>query len=103
VLSERRLLLVLIMRIAKASSRLSSPTTSFRRESKRGVPVLIDFGAVKETMTAVVNSQGKATHSIVLRHRIYGSGAGSWATDSASDIYSLGMTATMRFRRKSWS
>ncbi len=59
-----------------------------------GKPVLIDFGAVKETMTAVVNSQGKATYSIVLGT------PGFMAPEQAagrpiyaSDIYSLGMTA----------
>lgn len=58
-----------------------------------GKPVLIDFGAVKETMTATVNTQGKATYSIVLGT------PGFMAPEQAagrpiyaSDIYSLGMT-----------
>jgi serine/threonine-protein kinase len=59
-----------------------------------GKPVLIDFGAVKETVTTVVNSQGLPTSSIVIGspgfmpmeqaigHPVF-----------ASDLYSLGMTA----------
>lgn len=57
-------------------------------------PVLIDFGAVKETMTATVNSHGKPTYSIVLGT------PGFMAPEQAagrpiyaSDIYSMGMTA----------
>lgn len=59
-----------------------------------GQPVLIDFGAVKETMTATINSQGKPTYSIVLGT------PGFMAPEQAagrpiyaSDIYSMGMTA----------
>lgn len=59
-----------------------------------GKPVLIDFGAVKETMTTTVNFQGKTTYSIVLGT------PGFMAPEQAagrpiyaSDIYSLGMTA----------
>lgn len=58
-----------------------------------GKPVMIDFGAVKETMSAVVNSQG-TTHSIVLGTP--GFMAPEQATGRpiyASDLYSLGMTA----------
>lgn len=57
-------------------------------------PVLIDFGAVKETMATTVNSQGQTTYSIVLGT------PGFMAPEQAagrpiysSDIYSLGMTA----------
>lgn len=57
-------------------------------------PVLIDFGAVKETMTATVNAHGKPTYSIVLGT------PGFMAPEQAagrpiyaSDIYSMGMTA----------
>jgi len=48
------------------------------------VPVLIDFGAVKGTMTTVVNSQRRITHSIVLGNRV--AGAGNWETIYASDL-----------------
>lgn len=57
-------------------------------------PVLIDFGAVKETMTTNANSQGKTTHSMVLGTP--GFMAPEQATGRpiyASDIYSLGTTA----------
>lgn len=57
-------------------------------------PVLIDFGAVKETMTTVVNSKGTPTYSIVLGT------PGFMSPEQAtgrpiygSDLYSLGMTA----------
>lgn len=59
-----------------------------------GQPVLIDFGAVKETMTTVVNSKGTPTYSIVLGT------PGFMSPEQAtgrpiygSDLYSLGMTA----------
>ncbi len=59
-----------------------------------GQPVLIDFGAVKETMTAVVNSQGKATYSIVLGTPGFMSPEQATGRPIyASDLYSLGMTA----------
>lgn len=57
-------------------------------------PVLIDFGAVKETMTTYAYPQGKTTHSIVLGTP--GFMAPEQATGRpiyASDIYSLGTTA----------
>lgn len=57
-------------------------------------PVLIDFGAVRETMSTVVNSQGNATHSIVI------GSPGFMPSEQAvgrpvysSDLYSLGLTA----------
>lgn len=57
-------------------------------------PVLIDFGAVKETMRTKINSQGQSSLSIVVGT------AGYMPVEQmagrpvyASDIYSLGMTA----------
>lgn len=59
-----------------------------------GLPVLIDFGAVKELMGTVLNSQGNPSRSIIIGtpgfmppeqaagHPVY-----------ASDLYSLGLTA----------
>jgi len=55
------------------------PDNIILRQSN-GKPVLIDFGAV-ETMTAVVNYQGKITHSMYWVLRIYVSRAGNWETD----------------------
>jgi serine/threonine protein kinase, bacterial len=59
-----------------------------------GKPVLIDFGAVKESMTTVINSQGQTAHSIVIGT------AGYMAPEQSagrpvysSDLYSLGLTA----------
>ena len=59
-----------------------------------GKPVLIDFGAVKETMITPVNTHGKITHSIVIGT------PGFMSPEQAtgrpiygSDLYSLGMTA----------
>jgi len=59
-----------------------------------GKPVLIDFGAVRETMSTVMNSQGNATHSIVI------GSPGFMSSEQAvgrpvysSDLYSLGLTA----------
>ena len=59
-----------------------------------GQPVLIDFGAVKETMTTVVNAKGTPSYSIVLGT------PGFMSPEQAtgrpiygSDLYSLGMTA----------
>jgi serine/threonine-protein kinase len=56
-------------------------------------PVLIDFGAVRETMGTVVNSEGHATSSIVIGT------PGFMASEQAagraiysSDLYSLGLT-----------
>ncbi|MEB3292729.1 MAG: SH3 domain-containing protein [Synechococcales bacterium] len=57
-------------------------------------PILIDFGAVKETMGTLINSQGKSAHSIVVGT------PGFMPAEQlagrpvyASDIYSLGLTA----------
>ena len=59
-----------------------------------GKPVLIDFGAVKETMGTMLNSQGHPTASILIGT------PGFMSSEQAvgyplysSDIYSLGMTA----------
>ena len=59
-----------------------------------GKPVLIDFGAVKETMATVVNPQGQITHSIVLGTPGFMSPEQAAGRPTyASDLYSLGMTA----------
>lgn len=57
-------------------------------------PVLIDFGAVKETVATVINSQGKTDRSIIVGT------PGFMAPEQAagrpiyaSDLYSLGLTA----------
>ena len=57
-------------------------------------PVLIDFGAVKETVATVINAQGKSDRSIVVET------PGFMAPEQAagrpiyaSDLYSLGLTA----------
>jgi serine/threonine-protein kinase len=57
-------------------------------------PVLIDFGAVRETMGTAINSQGNTTRSIVIGT------PGFMASEQAagravygSDLYSLGLTA----------
>ncbi|MDJ0677350.1 MAG: protein kinase [Calothrix sp. MO_167.B42] len=59
-----------------------------------GKPILIDFGAVKETIRSVVNSSGVPTPSIVIgtpgyMSREQGIGHPVYATD----LYSLGLTA----------
>jgi serine/threonine protein kinase, bacterial len=57
-------------------------------------PVLIDFGAVKETLTTAVNSQGNTTHSIVVGTPGYmPSEQLAGRPVFASDLYSLGLTA----------
>jgi serine/threonine protein kinase, bacterial len=59
-----------------------------------GKPVLIDFGAVKETMTTILNDQGKSTQSIVMgTPGFMSSEQMAGRPVFASDIYSLGMTA----------
>ena len=69
------------------------PDNIIIRESD-GKPVLIDFGAVKETMVTVVNSPDKITPPIVIGTP----GFMSWEQADgrpvyASDLYSLGLTA----------
>lgn len=70
------------------------PDNILLRESN-GKPVLIDFGAVKETMTTLlVNAQGKTKHSVVLGTPGYMSPEQATGRSLyASDMYSLGMTA----------
>ncbi|MBD2446722.1 protein kinase [Nostoc sp. FACHB-152] len=59
-----------------------------------GKPVLIDFGAVRESMGTVVNSQGNPTSSIVIGTPGYmPSEQAAGRPMYSSDIYSLGMTA----------
>ncbi|WP_081980778.1 serine/threonine-protein kinase [Neosynechococcus sphagnicola] len=59
-----------------------------------GKPVLIDFGAVKETMGTVLNSQGNTTSSIVVGTPGYmPSEQTAGRPLFASDLYSLGLTA----------
>ncbi|EDX83976.1 Bacterial SH3 domain family [Synechococcus sp. PCC 7335] len=62
--------------------------------ARDGKPVLIDFGAVKETMKTVINSGEQSTHSIVVGTPGYmPSEQMSGRPIYASDIYSLGMSA----------
>ena len=69
------------------------PDNIIVRESN-GKPVLIDFGAVKETMITPVNTQGKITHSIVIGTPGFMSPEQATGRPIyASDLYSLGMTA----------
>lgn len=57
-------------------------------------PVLIDFGAVKEVMSTILNSQGKSTHSIVIGTPGYmPSEQLAGRPVFSSDLYSLGFTA----------
>ncbi|MBW4645498.1 MAG: protein kinase [Goleter apudmare HA4340-LM2] len=59
-----------------------------------GKPVLIDFGAVRESMGTVVNSQGNPTSSIVIGTPGYmPSEQAAGRPVYSSDLYSLGMTA----------
>jgi serine/threonine protein kinase len=59
-----------------------------------GKPVLIDFGAVKETMGTVMNAQGNSTHSIVVGTPGYMPSEQMVGRPVyASDLYSLGLTA----------
>jgi serine/threonine protein kinase, bacterial len=58
-----------------------------------GLPVLIDFGAVRETMGTVVNSQGNPTSSIVIGTPGYmPSEQAIGRPIYSSDLYSLGIT-----------
>ncbi|MBD2019105.1 protein kinase [Leptolyngbya sp. FACHB-36] len=65
-------------------------------------PVLIDFGAVKEAMGTVVNSQGHAANTVVIGTPGYmpGEQAGGRPTYS-SDLYALGLTAIFLLTGKS--
>ncbi|MEH2131802.1 MAG: protein kinase [Nostoc sp.] len=57
-------------------------------------PVLIDFGAIRETMGTVVNSQGNPTSSIVIGTPGYmPSEQAAGRPLYSSDLYSLGVTA----------
>ncbi|AFY48848.1 serine/threonine protein kinase [Nostoc sp. PCC 7524] len=59
-----------------------------------GKPVLIDFGAVRESMGTVVNSQGNPTSSIVIGTPGYmPSEQAAGRPVYSSDLYSLGITA----------
>jgi serine/threonine-protein kinase len=59
-----------------------------------GKPVLIDFGAVRETMATVVTSQGNTAQSIVIgTPGFMPSEQSTGRAVYASDIYSLGLTA----------
>lgn len=58
------------------------------------LPVLIDFGAVKEAMSTVLNSQGNSTQSVVIgTPGFMSSEQAAGRPTYASDLYSLGMTA----------
>ncbi|MBF2067046.1 MAG: YARHG domain-containing protein [Calothrix sp. C42_A2020_038] len=58
------------------------------------VPVLIDFGAVRESMGTILNSQGTPTSSIVIGTPGYmPSEQAAGRPTYSSDLYSLGMTA----------
>ena len=58
-----------------------------------GKPVLIDFGAVRETMGTVVNSQGSFTRSIIIGTPGYmPSEQAAGRAVYSSDLYSLGLT-----------
>lgn len=58
------------------------------------LPVLIDFGAVRETMGTVVNSQGQSTSSIVIGTPGYmPSEQAAGRPIFSSDLYALGLTA----------
>ncbi|MBD2205812.1 serine/threonine protein kinase [Calothrix sp. FACHB-1219] len=59
-----------------------------------GKPVLIDFGAVRETMGTVFNSQGNPTSSIIIGTPGYMPSEQAMGRPVfSSDLYSLGMTA----------
>ncbi|MDZ7963242.1 MAG: YARHG domain-containing protein [Aulosira sp. DedQUE10] len=59
-----------------------------------GKPVLIDFGAVRESMGTVVNSQGNPKSSIVIGTPGYmSSEQAAGRPVYSSDLYSIGMTA----------
>ncbi|MEM7727619.1 MAG: serine/threonine-protein kinase [Cyanobacteria bacterium P01_A01_bin.45] len=57
-------------------------------------PVLIDFGAVRETMGTVINSQGSPTSSIIIGTPGYMPSEQAMGRPTyTSDLYSLGMSA----------
>ncbi|MFM2060998.1 MAG: hypothetical protein RLZZ507_668 [Cyanobacteriota bacterium] len=57
-------------------------------------PVLIDFGAVRESMTTMLNSQGSPTSSIVIgTPGFMSSEQAAGRPVYSSDLYSLGLTA----------
>lgn len=67
-----------------------------------GKPVLIDFGAVRETMATVVNSQGSLTRSIVIGTPGYmPSEQAAGRAVYSSDLYSLGLTIVYLLSGKS--
>ncbi|PPS41257.1 serine/threonine-protein kinase [Chroococcidiopsis sp. TS-821] len=69
------------------------PDNIILRESTNQ-PVLIDFGAVKETMATAINSQGKVTQTMVIGTPGFMSPEQAAGRPVyASDIYSLGLTA----------
>ncbi|HEY9297219.1 MAG TPA: serine/threonine-protein kinase, partial [Phormidium sp.] len=62
-----------------------------QRDSK---PVLIDFGALKETMMTMANSQGNPTHSMVIgTPGFMPSEQAAGKPIYSSDLYSVGLTA----------
>ena len=67
-----------------------------------GKPVLIDFGAVKESMGITLTAQGAAAHSIVIGTSGYMAPEQSAGRPLyGSDLYSLGMTAVFLLTGKS--
>ncbi|MDF5714232.1 MAG: YARHG domain-containing protein [Rhizonema sp. NSF051] len=69
---------------------------------KDGKPVLIDFGAVRETMGTEVNSQGNPSSSIVIGTPGYMPSEQAMGKPVyASDLYSLGLTAIYLLTGKS--
>lgn len=67
-----------------------------------GKPVLIDFGAVRETMATVVNSQGSLTRSIIIGTTGYmPSEQAAGRAVYSSDLYSLGLTMVYLLTGKS--
>ncbi len=67
-----------------------------------GRPVLIDFGAVKESMATMVNSQGETGRSIVIGTTGYMAPEQSAGRPMfTSDLYSLGLTAIYLLTGKS--
>jgi serine/threonine-protein kinase len=66
-----------------------------------GIPILIDFGAVKETMGTVMNSSGNGNSSIVIgTPGFMPSEQGAGRPVYSSDLYSLGLTAIFLLTEK---